>query len=56
MYDYCLDDGGISKVGAGDEEMDDTTSGSEVEFSVSALSISLFHASILGVLFLDFKV
>ena len=41
VYDYALDDGGISKFDADDDEVDDTSSGSEVQFSSSKFETSL---------------
>ena len=41
VYDYALDDGGISKFDADDDEVDDTSSGSEVQFSSSKFFILL---------------
>jgi hypothetical protein len=39
VYDYSLDDGGISKFGADDDEIDETPSGSEVEFSFADFEV-----------------
>ena len=44
VYDYCLDDGGISKFGADDDEIDDKSTGSEVVLSF--LGSRVFDSSI----------